>query len=223
MNITWDVRQSEFQGTPEVIASFSGYPGKFRSFFEEVLRQAMEDGYRVAMQEAPGAKEMLSKNQGHRIRDSFSIHRTTLYGTTRTMAMSLIANGTVAPQLKYTWEGTGLKGGGTFEDERVKRGRPRKDQKGPVMQKFMNFGDEEIFAGSRFARGMHKKLFNIQKEGHTGMQGNVRPRISGQAPQREWWTLVTRAVNARMRGALYEFDEYMEAAKAPPIAIEGPE
>jgi hypothetical protein len=234
MNLTWSVEESQFLGTPEVTASFSGYPAQFRAFFEEVLNQAIEDGYRVAMQEAPGAKNPLSKNQGRRIRDAIEIHSTIGkrggLGGGATIEKSLIANGVIAPHLRFVWEGTGLAGGGTFQTIQKKRisvsqavelrkaAAERGEEYRPPTKTVTYHGDEEIFAGSRFAGRMRHALFNIQKEGHTGMQGNVRPRISGQIPQREWWENAVRAVEARMAVAEEDFGKFLKAANEPGIA-----
>lgn len=219
MNLSFSVEQSKFSGTPEAIASFSGYPARLRAGLEEVLAEAVDEGYIIATREAPRGP-ILRRNDGMRVVDS--IERGNVGATQggagggATLSRSLIANGITSPHLRFVFEGTGGKEGGGFT--RAKsfgpgiggiEARAAARARGEDIHERVP-GSLEIKARQRAQsiRGYQRKdgsqvspymrqagVFAIQKEGETI---RYRGAVSGQRAQQDWWNNARDAMNTRM-------------------------
>lgn len=133
MNLQFTINDEGGRGGRTAILGIRAAETEIHDFVLDLIQEAVEEGERVAKALAPRSNE--ERNRGRHIADAIRIegreYRAGGQGGGGTQQVSLVADGEIAPQLVYVYEGTADEGTGHIYPARGNVLRLEKNGEGP--------------------------------------------------------------------------------------------
>jgi hypothetical protein len=110
-NLTYSIRESGGTGGRTTIIGIKAVRKEIAQQIRDALLESAKEGAAVARANAPRNKFDPDRNRGHKISDSIRVSESEYapggVGGGGSYKVELIADGAIAPHLRYVWQGTG--------------------------------------------------------------------------------------------------------------------